>query len=38
MRKILVLALIALALAGGVAAGTPLLSPRPAHADCNTCS
>ncbi len=38
MRKILVLALIALALAGGVAAGTSLLSPRPAHADCNTCS
>jgi hypothetical protein len=37
MRKILAPALIALALAGGVTAGTSLLSPQPAHADCNGC-
>jgi len=34
MRKILALALLALALAGGAAAGVSML-PQPAHADCS---
>ena len=38
MRKIFVLALIAIALAGGVAARTSLLPPQPAHASCDTCN